>query len=74
MNLNIVVEKEVALEYWVVIAELNHQVAELSVGEAGLAKQPSWRNWYRAVSVQLFQIMLDVANEIGHFYRHAATQ
>ena len=28
----------------------------------------------RAVSVQLFQIMLDVANEIGHFYRHAATQ
>ena len=34
MNLNIVVEKEVALEYWVVIAELNHQVAELSVGEA----------------------------------------
>ena len=29
---------------------------------------------YRAVSVQLFQIMLDVANEIGHFYRHTATQ
>ena len=29
---------------------------------------------YRPVSMQLFQIMLDVANEIGHFYRHAATE
>ena len=28
----------------------------------------------RPVSMQIFQIMLDVANEIGRFYRHTAIQ
>ena len=31
----------------VVMAELNLQVATLSIGKAVLAKQPSWRNWHK---------------------------